>query len=108
MKPPEFDSQSEVVLGQCEPFTPGWSLYLVDTEKKREYLITGTYTDLRHIQESCAALEEPEQIRKQVARLSSLLDASVTETLATGSSPPGSNDNNITKEMPPVTVNVPH
>jgi len=102
-KPPEFDSQSEVVLGQCEPFTPGWNLYLVDIAGHRHQLLSGTYADLRHVQDACVDLEDTEEIRKQVARLSKLLGASLTETIAR-SAPPSYEDNAITKEMPPIVL----
>jgi hypothetical protein len=81
-KEPEFDLRGEVVLGQCEPFTSGWSLILVNPDNKRETLLTGTYTDLRRIQESCSSLEEAAVIRKRVSDMRTLLLSSVTETLA--------------------------
>ena len=83
-KEPEFDARDEVVLGQCEPFTSGWSLKMVDPidKNKVDTLIVGTYTDLRRIQESCALIDEPASIRRRVDELRKLLTAGVTETVA--------------------------
>ena len=81
-KDPEFDSRDEVVLGQCEPFTSGWTLTLIDNSGGRENLTFGTYTDLRKIQESCLAIDEPADIRKRVKDMSALLTSAVTETVA--------------------------
>lgn len=81
-KDPEFDQRGDVVLGQCEPFTSGWSLILIDKEGNRETLLVGTYTDLRKIQESCSEMEEPKHVRKRVSDMRALLLSSVTETLA--------------------------
>ena len=83
-KEPEFDARDEVVLGQCEPFTSGWSLKMVDPldKNKIDTLIVGTYTDLRRIQESCQLIDDPASIRKRVEELRKLLTAGVTETVA--------------------------
>lgn len=81
-KDPEFDDHGEVVLGQCETFTSGWILVLVKPDRSREMLLSGNYTDLRKIQESCAALEEPEAVKRRVNEMRSLLNSSVTETVA--------------------------
>jgi len=82
VKEPEFDIRGDVVLGQCEPFTSGWSLVLIDTEGKRESLMVGTYTDLRKVQESCDSLDQPAQVRKRVNDMRTLMMSSVTETVA--------------------------
>jgi anti-anti-sigma regulatory factor len=81
-KDPEFDQRGDVVLGQCEPFTSGWSLIMIDKEGQREVLLVGTYTDLRKIQESCSEIDEPKHVRKRVSDMRALLLSSVTETLA--------------------------
>jgi anti-anti-sigma regulatory factor len=81
-KDPEFDVRGDVVLGQCEPFTSGWSLVLINGDGKRESLIVGTYTDLRKIQESCSEIEDPANVRKRVADMRMLMLSSVTETVA--------------------------
>lgn len=81
-KNPEFDERGEVVLGQCEPFTPGWRLVLVGEDRSHEELLVGTYTDLRKIQESCATLKKADTIRKRVQEMRALLNSSVTETVA--------------------------
>jgi len=81
-KDPEFDSRDEVVLGQCEPFTSGWSLVMVDGNGAHEQLLVGTYTDLRRIQESCSGVDDPASVRSRVMELRLLLTAGVTETVA--------------------------
>jgi len=81
-KEPEFDTRDEVVLGQCEPFTSGWSLLMIDSKGARETLLVGTYTDLRRIQESCSGVDDPVAVRKRVADLRLLMTAAVTETIA--------------------------
>lgn len=81
-KDPEFDERGEVVLGQCEPFTAGWALILVHTDKKRETLLAGNYTDLRKIQEHCFGLDDPEAVKRRVNEMRALLNSSVTETVA--------------------------
>ncbi|HYG78401.1 MAG TPA: STAS domain-containing protein [Planctomycetota bacterium] len=82
VKEPEFDIRGDVVLGQCEPFTSGWSLVLIDTDGKRESLMVGTYTDLRKVQESCNSIDAPAAVRKRVNDMRTLMMSSVTETVA--------------------------
>ena len=81
-KDPEFDERDEVILGQCEPFTSGWQLVLIPPEGDRETLLTGTYTDLRKIQESCSTLDELDAVRQRVRDMRSLITKTVTETVA--------------------------
>lgn len=81
-KDPEFDERDEVILGQCEPFTSGWKLILIPPDGPRETLLTGTYTDLRKIQESCAPLDEIDSVRQRVRDMRSLITSAVTETVA--------------------------
>jgi hypothetical protein len=83
-KDPEFDERDEVILGQCEPFTSGWQLILIPPEGDRETLLTGTYTDLRKIQESCSTLDEIDLVRQRVRDMRSLITSTVTETVAFG------------------------
>ena len=107
-KEPEFDARDEVVLGQCEPFTSGWTLKLIDPAGKSENLLVGTYTDLRRIQESCSGVDETASVRKRVEELRKLLTAGVTETIAVqfANRSPSLNES-ATVEMPAVsTVNV--
>ncbi|MCX7805168.1 MAG: STAS domain-containing protein [Planctomycetota bacterium] len=91
-KPPEFDSKGEVVLGQCEPFTSGWELRLV-TDGESETLATGTYTDLRKIQEACIPLSSPVEVRRKAEEMKPLLLLGGSETLVmkaeTGTAPDG-------------------
>jgi len=54
-KAPEFNEDGEVVLGQCEPYTSGWRLRLVENCKE-EVLMEGTYYDLRRVQRRCKGL----------------------------------------------------
>ena len=91
-KEPDFDERGEVVLGQCEPFTAGWVLKLVRTDKSHETLLVGNYMDLRKIQENCISIEDPEVIKKRVNEMRSLLNSSVTETVAVefNAAPPAS------------------
>ena len=96
-KEPEFDTRGEVVLGQCEPFTSGWTLLLIDGDGKRETLLVGTYTDLRRMQESCSGIDEADKIKKRISDLKVLLTANMTETLRVPGPAEGNND--ATKEM---------
>ncbi len=102
-KDPEFDVRGEVVLGQCEPFTSGWTLIMIVPEGAREMLLVGTYTDLRRIQESCALIEEPAQIRKRVNDMRALLTCSVTETIAVRIPNNGVEASDVTKELAAIT-----
>jgi hypothetical protein len=81
-KDPEFDERDEVILGQCEPFTSGWKLILIPPDGPRETLLTGTYTDLRKIQESCAPIDEIDSVRQRVRDMRTLITSAVTETVA--------------------------
>ena len=65
-KKPEFDVRGEVILGQCEPFTSGWSLVMIDGENSRQILLTGIYSDLRRIQEACRSLDTLDAVRERV------------------------------------------
>jgi hypothetical protein len=102
-KDPEFDMRGEVVLGQCEPFTSGWNLYLVYPDGKKESLVTGTYSDLRKIQEGCIDVDDPEAVRKRVLDMRMILITSVTETVAIGSGrPAAAADKEPTRELEPL------
>ena len=102
-KDPEFDMRGEVVLGQCEPFTSGWNLLLVYPDGKCESLVTGTYNDLKKIQESCGDIEDPDAVRKRVLDMRMILITSVTETVAVGSSKtPTVSEKEPTKELEPL------
>ncbi|MCY3020031.1 MAG: STAS domain-containing protein [Planctomycetota bacterium] len=102
-KEPEFDTRGDVVPGQCEPFTSGWTLTMILPDRTREDLMVGTYTDLRKIQESCLGLDDPETVRKRVKDMRVLLVASITETVvAPAGRTPG--DTTETREMPAITL----
>ncbi|HLX60781.1 MAG TPA: hypothetical protein VKX17_05815 [Planctomycetota bacterium] len=102
-KDPEFDMRGEVVLGQCEPFTSGWTMYLIYPDGKRENLVTGTYSDLRKIQEGCIGIDDPDVVRKRVLDMRMILIKSVTETVAVGASKMAQTpDREPTKELEPL------
>lgn len=102
-KDPEFDMRGEVVLGQCEPFTSGWNMYLIYPDGKKESLVTGTYSDLRKIQEGCIGIDDPATVRKRVMDMRMILIKSVTETVAIGANKhQGSTDREPTRELEPL------
>jgi hypothetical protein len=70
-KHPEFSSTGEVVLGQCEPYTPGWRLRLY-REGEEYVLINGTYYDLRKIQQDCTG-KSFDDIQQYAAKARDLL-----------------------------------
>ncbi len=67
-KPPEFTPNGEVVPGQCEPYTGGWRLLLVEDGRVEE-LLAGTYRDLRGVQRDCLgkALDEVRKVAAEAA-----------------------------------------
>jgi anti-anti-sigma regulatory factor len=89
-KAPEFDGRNEVVLGQCEPFTTGWDLLLfspIEADSfpglsRPEKLLSGSYNDLRRIQDACSDLEHPDDVRKRVTEMKALSASSVLENAA--------------------------
>ena len=102
-KDPEFDMRGEVVLGQCEPFTSGWSMFLMYPDGKKESLATGTYSDLRKIQEGCIGIDDPLAVRKRVMDMRMILIKSVTETVALGAGKNVTNpDHEPTREFEPL------
>jgi len=103
-KDPEFDMRGEVVLGQCEPFTSGWNMFLIYPDGRKESLVTGTYSDLRKIQEGCITIEDPAAVRKRVMDMRMILIKSVTETVAVGSGrmTAALTDREPTKELEPL------
>jgi anti-anti-sigma regulatory factor len=104
-KDPEFDARGEVVLGQCEPFTSGWRLFIVHTDGRREPLMTGTYTDLRKVQEICTPIDDPAKIKKRVEELKVLLTTNMTETIRVPIPSPDASD--VTKEMRAISIDPP-
>ncbi len=103
-KDPEFDNRGEVVLGQCEPFTSGWSMLLIYPDGKKEVLVTGTYSDLRKIQEGCIGIDDPTAVCKRVMDMRMILIKSVTETVAVGANRnhQASTDREPTRELEPL------
>ncbi len=78
------------MLGQCEPFTAGWKMVMVLPDNSREVLLSGAYSDLHRIMETCNKVENPEDVKKRAEELWKLQNSSVTETVAVqyGSKPP--------------------
>ncbi|HYF50114.1 MAG TPA: hypothetical protein VEJ63_11960 [Planctomycetota bacterium] len=103
-KDPEFDARGEVVLGQCEPFTSGWRLSIIHTDRRQELLMTGTYTDLRKCQEICGGIDEPEKIKKRIEELKTLLTSNITDTIRVPVASPAETE--ITKEMKAISIEV--
>jgi hypothetical protein len=60
-KLPEFTEDGEVVPGQCEAYTTGWRLRLIE-DGREDTLLRGTYHELRRVQRRCAS-KTPEEIR---------------------------------------------
>ena len=100
-KHPQFTTSGEVVLGQCEPYTSGWRLRLLDGDKeKEEVLLTGTYYDLRRAQQAMAG-KSPEEMRQIAAEIKREMETAAPA--ATDSGPPVDPDS-ITSVMTPQTV----
>jgi len=104
-KDPEFDARGEVVLGQCEPFTSGWRLSIIHTDRRQELLMAGTYTDLRKVQEICGGIDDPERIKKRVEELQTLLTSNITDTIRVPVPSPAESD--VTREMKAISVDLP-
>jgi anti-anti-sigma regulatory factor len=51
-KQPVYGPKGEVVIGQCEPYTSGWRLRIVNRGSE-EVLLEGNYYDLRQVQMRC-------------------------------------------------------
>ena len=64
-KLPEFTEDGEVIPGQCEPYTTGWRLRLMENGREEE-LLRGTYYELRRVQRRCAG-KTPEEARRLAA-----------------------------------------
>jgi hypothetical protein len=64
-KQPEFTEDGEVIPGQCEPYTTGWRLRLIE-DGREEVLLAGTYFELRRVQRRCTG-KTSEEIRKITA-----------------------------------------
>jgi len=64
-KLPEFTPEGEVIPGQCEPYTDGWRLRLIE-DGSEESILTGTYYELRRVQKRCIG-RSADDARKLVA-----------------------------------------
>jgi len=51
-KLPEFTPEGEVIPGQCEPYTDGWRLRLIE-DGREDSILAGTYYELRRVQKRC-------------------------------------------------------
>ena len=79
-KLPEFTPEGEVIPGQCEPYTDGWRLRLIE-DGREESVLTGTYYELRRVQKRCAGRSADDARR---------LAAEAAEAMKDPSSPDGS------------------
>ncbi len=72
-KPPEFTPNGEVVPGQCEPYTGGWRLLLVEDGRVEEVLV-GMYSEIRRVQRDCLG-KAPDEVRKVAAEAAEGVEA---------------------------------
>ncbi|MHC4914597.1 MAG: STAS domain-containing protein [Planctomycetota bacterium] len=75
-KRPAYGPKGEVIIGQCEPYTSGWRLRVLDGGKE-ETLLEGNYYDLRQVQLRCSS-KGVEDIRKVVEEMKPHLAAGGT------------------------------
>jgi anti-anti-sigma regulatory factor len=66
-KKPAYGPKGEVIIGQCEPYTSGWRLRVLDGGRE-ETLLEGNYYDLRQVQMRCTE-KGVEDIRKVVEEM---------------------------------------
>jgi len=66
-KKPAYGPKGEVVIGQCEPYTSGWRLRMLNRGDE-EILLEGNYYDLRQVQMRCQGKKNGE-IRKVVEEI---------------------------------------
>jgi anti-anti-sigma regulatory factor len=66
-KLPAYGPKGEVVIGQCEPYTSGWRLRLLNGGEE-EILLEGNYYDLRQVQMRCGGKKNGE-IRKLIEEI---------------------------------------
>jgi hypothetical protein len=100
-KHPQYTDSGEVMLGQCEPYTPGWRLRLF-REGEEQVLLEGTYYDLRKVQADCA--DKPvEEIKKIAAEAKIRLDKTRQSTAVVGRAEDlGGSDTAATQTQVPV------
>jgi anti-anti-sigma regulatory factor len=85
-KQPAYGPKGEVVIGQCEPYTSGWRLRVLD-KGQEEVLLEGNYYDLRQVQLRCTS-KNVEEIRKIVEEMKPHLAAGGTAShLQTAAAP---------------------
>ena len=58
-KQPAYGPKGEVVIGQCEPYTSGWRLRLLN-KGEEDVLLEGNYYDLRQVQMRCQGKKDGE------------------------------------------------
>lgn len=72
-KLPEFTPEGEVVPGQCEPYTGGWHLRLME-DGREEDVLTGTYYEIRRVQRRSVG-KSADDIRKLAAEAAEAMKA---------------------------------
>jgi len=79
-------------------------MFLIYPDGRKESLVTGTYADLRKIQEGCIGIDDPASVRRRVMDMRMILIKSVTETVAVGSnkSQAAQTDREPTRELEPL------
>jgi anti-anti-sigma regulatory factor len=103
-KKPVYGPKGEVVIGQCEPYTTGWQLRVLDGGKE-EVLLEGNYYDLRQVQLRCAGLPR-EGIRQAVEEMKPHLAAAGTASqVAPVAAPAGASSGESTQILGRAEIN---
>jgi anti-anti-sigma regulatory factor len=103
-KKPVYGPKGEVVIGQCEPYTTGWQLRVLEGSKE-EVLLEGNYYDLRQVQLRCAGLSR-EGIRKAVEEMKPHLAAAGTASqVAPVAAPAGASSGESTQILGRAEIN---
>jgi len=66
-KKPVYGPKGEVVIGQCEPYTSGWRLRVLNGTDE-EVLLEGNYYDLRQVQLRCRG-KKIEEVREIIGEI---------------------------------------
>ncbi|MHC4885222.1 MAG: hypothetical protein ACYTGH_09080 [Planctomycetota bacterium] len=78
-KATEFGTDDLPIRGQCQPYTKGWSLRIVE-EGQEEVLFTDTYHACRQMQMACRGKSTLEEMRAIVHDLKEQLAGDLQET----------------------------
>jgi anti-anti-sigma regulatory factor len=89
-KKPAYGPKGEVVIGQCEPYTSGWRLRILENGDE-ETLLEGNYYDLRQVQIRCSGKNRRE-VRKLVEELKPHLAAGGTASQLEPATAPKNSD----------------